>query len=665
MKNEKNEAKELVEELQNLLPKWSSILSESNVFTITEKVSDKIENYGTNESIEIEELVSYFKVEEIEQYLQDGIDEVINEDFRTMIDEEESEDYSPEFNSNIEKMITDFQLSTNKIIKPYLKSIIAVEALGTKLSEEYTDTETIKNETSDTFDSYVRNSIEQYDSMVETLKEATDELILAFWENILDDEEDIEELREVQKTFQNTINEYELEKEKAENFNELNNDENALEEIGVCVDELLNLLPKWTSILSEANIFPIVEKVVDKMEYYTNNENMEIEKQAVYFNTEEINKSFQNGIEKAIKNLEVMFCYNSEESSCSKELNLHREILINSFKLETNKIIKPYLESIIPVEALAVKLFSEYNNSNNTAVNTTSDAFELYLCKSIDRYNATYKTLKETTAELLMVFWTNFINDLDEDNEFEVLKEILENAQNYIDENDVTETDEDHNKSSKGVKEAVAKIRYLLPQWAYAISEENVLTITEEVSDKIENYGNDEDMKIDELASYFNGEEIRKYLQKGIDTVINEDFKTMLAEDEEREYSTKLNLNIEILIDNLKLRADKIIKPYLESIVVVEALGDKLLVEYKENSDISESTSKVFDSYIQKSLEQYDTMVDSFIETIAELRQVLWTNIINDLEENEAETEITEEITEKFQNKIDEYESQNEEKDNK
>jgi hypothetical protein len=158
----------------------------------------------------------------------------------------------------------------------------------------------------------------------------------------------------------------------------------------------------------------------------------------------------------------------------------------------------------------------------------------------------------------------------------------------------------------------------MLPKWTTILSEESVLSIIEKVYGKIVNYITNESMEIEKLAFYFNAEAIDKNLQDGIDEAIKEDFKTMIDEEEDDEDSQEVNSNIEILINNFQLNTSKIIKPYLESVIVAEALGAKLFGGYKATGAISEATSEAFDSYMQKSLEQYNTMVAAFTETIEE-----------------------------------------------
>ena len=220
------ETQGFIAEIQNLLPKWTSNISEVCAGPIIGKVWDKIDYYINDESMDIEELAFYFNAEDIAQALQNGIDEVIKEFFQIMIIEKEDDDYSPEFNSAVEKLINDFQLSTSKIMTPYLKSILDVEASGGKLVDKQPlFMETITNgigtnfaavtlpgllgivralefnhmhdknmdkdvdETAEMFDSSVMKSFEQYDAMAEALKEKSEELLLSFWTNLVNEPE--------------------------------------------------------------------------------------------------------------------------------------------------------------------------------------------------------------------------------------------------------------------------------------------------------------------------------------------------------------------------------------------------------------------------------------------------------------------------------------------
>jgi hypothetical protein len=258
MKSKKDtidEDKAVIAEIQSLLPRWTSNISESYAGTIIEEVWDKIDNYSNNESIELEEIAFYFNAREIAQALQNGIEKFDTEFFLVMILEKDDEDYSLEFNLATEKLIYDFQSSTNKIITPYLESVIEIEILGAKLvgqqpqfMENITSgigtnfasvtlpgllgivktlefkhmydkcTETDIDEIADIFDASVMKSFEQYNDMVDSLQENSKKLLLSFWSKAIN-EADAFEKREAKKLLQDIkdqIQEYESQDEENE-----------------------------------------------------------------------------------------------------------------------------------------------------------------------------------------------------------------------------------------------------------------------------------------------------------------------------------------------------------------------------------------------------------------------------------------------------------------
>ena len=242
------ETQGFIAEIQNLLPKWTSNISEVCAGPIIGEVWDKIDYYINDESMSLEELAFYFNAKETAQALQNGIDEVIKEFFQVMIMEKDDDDYSPEFNSAVEKLINDFQLSTSKIMTPYLKSILDVEASGGKLVDKQPlFMETITNgigtsfaavtlpgllgtvralsfnymydknmdkkanNIAATFDADVEKSFEQYDAMTEALKEKAEELLLSFWTNLVNEPEafDTGEAKGMLQDIKDQIREYE------------------------------------------------------------------------------------------------------------------------------------------------------------------------------------------------------------------------------------------------------------------------------------------------------------------------------------------------------------------------------------------------------------------------------------------------------------------------
>jgi len=213
------DAQQLTEEVRDLLPEWTDISAAGIVGTAVGKVSDAIDRYIEDNSMDAKDFASYFSAEDIAEDLQEGIDEAVTEILEPIVTDIVSDEGSGVDGAT---MISGFRLAADEAMKPYLESIVSVEVTGAELvSKQSSIVDTVakgigvgalagtllgpvgiigaiaanymhdksrekKAGTSiDVFNACVQKSLEYYDAMVESLREKTAKLLHAFWTDVM------------------------------------------------------------------------------------------------------------------------------------------------------------------------------------------------------------------------------------------------------------------------------------------------------------------------------------------------------------------------------------------------------------------------------------------------------------------------------------------------
>ncbi|TXH71233.1 MAG: hypothetical protein E6Q83_03255 [Thiothrix sp.] len=114
----------------------------------------------------------------------------------------------------------------------------------------------------------------------------------------------------------------------------------------------------------------------------------------------------------------------------------------------------------------------------------------------------------------------------------------------------------------------------LLPEVVNVITDDILATVFGDVSNMIDEYVENEEMEPEEFASYFSAEHVASLLEQGMEKAVSEILEQMASELGE-DYS--LEVDSKYITDSFRFAATKSMKPYLNSILVVEKAGATFL----------------------------------------------------------------------------------------
>jgi hypothetical protein len=215
------------------------------------------------------------------------------------------------------------------------------------------------------------------------------------------------------------------------------------------------------------------------------------------------------------------------------------------------------------------------------------------------------------------------------------------------------------------MKQLAEQVFELLPEVVNSFTDGLLATVFGDVSNMIDEYIEDEKMEPQEFASYFSAEHVASLLEQGIEKAVSEILEQMVSELEE-DYS--LEVDSKYLPDSFRHAAAESVKPYLDSILVVENAGTAFLnkqsstlaslakgagvgfavgallgpvgilaamgANYLHDSVRDESAENALDEFnacVQSSLKAYDQMVSVLSQNTTELINSFMVHIIQQL----------------------------------